>query len=354
MYFRDLIWFMMKWSMYKSILCIFIFLPGKIFLVTFIENKNYYIEGCRVIFVIKLVNNILINPESPHKFLLNLIKFIKMVFSGHDTFHCRLFWLKKGFDYIQTGSKFKEDSGVEMGVGRNMVNSIRFWLKSFGVIDDKQEISPLYRALLKTNGWDPYIENEGTLLLLHYQLCANKKSSIYNLLFKELRKIKPEFSRDNFVKYVKDIDSSQNEKLLEKDFSVFLRMYGSNNEKNTDDGYRGLLTELDFLNEIGENQSKTKLYRLENKSQKDIPEAILLYCIISNSDYGSSISFNSLYNNDRGVGNIFCLDQDVLESKLVAIAANYKNITYNSEAGIKELQIKSKIRPIDILKKYYA
>ena len=58
-----------------------------------------------------------------------------MNFSGHDTFHCRLFWLKKGFDYLQGGEKFKDDSGVEMGVGRNMVNSIRFWMKSFDVID---------------------------------------------------------------------------------------------------------------------------------------------------------------------------------------------------------------------------
>ena len=65
-----------------------------------------------------------------------------MVLSGHDTFHCRLFWLKKGYDYIESSEKFKDDSGVVMGVGRNMVNSIRFWMKSFGVIDDKYEITP--------------------------------------------------------------------------------------------------------------------------------------------------------------------------------------------------------------------
>ena len=30
-----------------------------------------------------------------------------MTFSGHDTFHWRLFWFKKGFDYVFNGEKFR-------------------------------------------------------------------------------------------------------------------------------------------------------------------------------------------------------------------------------------------------------
>src|SRR5680860_1897776 len=112
-----------------------------------------------------------------------------MTFSGHDTFHCRLFWLKKGFDYVSGGEKFKDDSGVILGVGRNMVNSIRFWLKAFGVVKDENTVDPIYNNLFSDNGWDPYLENEATLFLLHYKLCAENHSSIYSLIFRELRKI---------------------------------------------------------------------------------------------------------------------------------------------------------------------
>ena len=278
----------------------------------------------------------------------------KLIFSGHDTFHCRLFWLKKGYDFVSNHGRFKDDSGVDLGVGRNMVTSIRFWLKSFGVIDDDYQINPFYKNLLSDDGWDPYLENEATLQLLHFKLCAMNHSSIYNLIFNELRKIKPEFTKRNFVNYALGLNAQLNGGILEKDFSVFLRMYCSTSEKNIEDGYGGLLTELGLLNSIGENQNKEKLYRIENQQQKDIPNDILLYCILSNEDYGNSISFKNLYSSKKGVANIFCLDQDTLDEKLEQIANDHSSITYSMDSGVKELQIKENISPIEILEDYYA
>lgn len=276
-----------------------------------------------------------------------------MTFSGHDTFHCRLFWLKKGFDYVSSGEKFKDDSGVTLGVGRNMVNSIRFWLKAFGIVGEENIINPLYQRLFADEGWDPYLENEGTLYILHYQLCAENHSSIYNILFGELRKIKPEFSRHHFVKLVRDKDSSQNEKILEKDFSVFLRTYGAAKDKSREDSYSGLLSELSLLKEVGENQNNDKLYRIENPGQDNVPFEVVFYAILSNKDYSNSISFSSLYTHKNGVGNIFCFENDKLEEKLIEIAENYNYVTYNNEAGIKELQLKERPNPLEVLNQYY-
>ena len=89
-----------------------------------------------------------------------------MVFSGHDTFHCRLFWLKKGIDYINSGNQFKMDSGVDLGVGKNMVNSMKFWLKSFDVFDENTELKQPFEQVFLDGGWDPYLENEGTLYFI--------------------------------------------------------------------------------------------------------------------------------------------------------------------------------------------
>ena len=33
----------------------------------------------------------------------------KWTFSGHDSFHCRQLWLKKGFDYVKEGRSFNEE-----------------------------------------------------------------------------------------------------------------------------------------------------------------------------------------------------------------------------------------------------
>ena len=55
---------------------------------------------------------------------------IKIGFSGHETFVCRHFWLKKGYDFIKSGHSFSQDDAVvRLGVGKNMVTAISFWLK---------------------------------------------------------------------------------------------------------------------------------------------------------------------------------------------------------------------------------
>lgn len=40
------------------------------------------------------------------------------------------------------------------------------------------------------NGWDPYLEDLGTLWLLHYQLITRQKASTYGLIFNGLRRDK--------------------------------------------------------------------------------------------------------------------------------------------------------------------
>ncbi len=48
-------------------------------------------------------------------------------FSGHETFYCKSLWLKKGYDFRLGGNTFnQEDAVVKLGVGKNMVASIRF------------------------------------------------------------------------------------------------------------------------------------------------------------------------------------------------------------------------------------
>lgn len=55
-------------------------------------------------------------------------------FSGHESFHCKSLWLKKGYDFICNKKHFADtDSVVELGVGKNMVSAIRYWLKAFSL-----------------------------------------------------------------------------------------------------------------------------------------------------------------------------------------------------------------------------
>lgn len=62
----------------------------------------------------------------------------KHTFSGHESFPCKALWLKKGYDFVVAGKDFnRHEAVIELGVGKNMVAAIRFWMRAFGIINDE-------------------------------------------------------------------------------------------------------------------------------------------------------------------------------------------------------------------------
>ena len=95
----------------------------------------------------------------------------KPIFSGHESFACKSHWLKRGYDFVNAGNNFNDDEAVvHLGVGKNMVASIRFWLKAFGLLQE-DGLAPIAGYIFDdASGKDPYLEDIGTLWLLHFML----------------------------------------------------------------------------------------------------------------------------------------------------------------------------------------
>lgn len=274
-------------------------------------------------------------------------------FSGHESFHCRQFWLKKGFDHVVQNKSFNDEAVLDLGVGKNMVGSIRFWLRAFDIVDEDLKVNDWANNIFKEGGWDPYMEDEATLWLLHYKLCQTNYSSIYHFIFTELRKVRPEFSKNHFISKVLEMDSGQSVNSLEKDFTVFTRSYFAKPSKDKEESFSGLFSELELLKEAGEDNQNNQLYHISNNKEGSIPWQLILYCILQNKEYGNSISFKML-TSSKGISSIFAISFDELENKLIEIGANIEGVVYKNDAGVKELQFKnSKPRAIAILKAYY-
>ena len=292
--------------------------------------------------------------------ILENTEITKYTFSGHDSFQCRQLWLKKGFDYVQEGKNFNdEDAVVQLGVGKNMVSSIRFWLKAFNIIDNK-DIPTVFGKRLFDNetGYDPFLEDEASLWLLHYQLVKNGFASIYSIIFNEFRKEKLFFNKETFVNYVKRIGESNpdlnfNENTVAKDFIVFANLYKSDPEsKDVEDSFSGILSEIELLKTTG--KGKDEQFFIENSERDNLPEAIVLYSILDNPNYGKSISLNSLEFDLNSPGSIFALNRSGLINKISDIVDDFKDITFTDQAGIKELQFKKKVDAYTILDQYYG
>ncbi len=292
--------------------------------------------------------------------ILENTELTKYTFSGHDSFQCRQLWLKKGYDYVQEGKNFNdEDAVVQLGVGKNMVSSIRFWLKAFNIIDNKDIPTEFGKRLFDDeNGYDPFLEDEASLWLLHYQLVKNSFASIYSIIFNEFRKEKLFFNKDTFVNYVKRIGESNpdlnfNENTVAKDFIVFANLYKSNPEsKDVEDSFSGILSEIELLKTTG--KGKEEQFFIENSERDNLPEAIVLYAILDNPNYGKSISLNSLEFDNNSPGSIFALNRTGLMNKISDMVDGFKDITFTDQAGIKELQFKNKADAYSILDTYYG
>lgn len=292
--------------------------------------------------------------------ILETSEITKYTFSGHDSFQCRQLWLKKGYDYVQEGKNFNdEDAVVQLGVGKNMVSSIRFWLKAFNVIDNKDIPTKFGKRLFDNeNGYDPFLEDEASLWLLHYQLVKNGFASIYSIIFNEFRKEKLFFNKETFVNYVKRIgdnnsDLNFNENTVAKDFIVFANLYKSDPEsKDVEDSFSGILSEIELLKTTG--KGKDEQFYIENTERDNLPESVVLYTILDNPNYGNSISLNSLEFDLNSPGSIFALNRSGLMNKISDIVDGFKDITFTDQAGIKELQFKNKADAYTILDSYYG
>ncbi len=285
---------------------------------------------------------------------------LKLTFSGHDSFQCRQLWLKKGYDYVLQGKSFNdEDAVVQLGVGKNMVSSIRFWLKAFNIIDSKDVPTEFGNRLFSDEkGYDPFLEDEASIWLLHYQLVKNGFASIYSIIFNEFRKEKLFFDKETFVNYVKRIGESNhdfilNENTVAKDFIVFANLYKSDPEsKDVEDSFSGILSEIELLKTTG--KGKDEQFYIENAERDNLPEAVVLYTILDNSNYGNSISLNSLEFDWNSPGAIFALNRSGMMNKISEIVNQFKDITFTDQAGIKELQFKNKQNTFAILDQYYG
>ena len=235
----------------------------------------------------------------------------KFSFSGHEKFHCRQFWLKKGYDFLQSGKKFSDDDAVvALGVGKNMVSSIRYWMKAFDLVDENELPNEFAHALFGENGKDPYLEDEGTMWLLHYRLVTAGKASLYNLFFNEFRKERFEFTKEQLLNFLKrkcdESGTSVSPKFLSADIDVFLKTYlrPKNQSKNIEDDFSGLLFESDVLQKLDKSGSEL-WYLAEGKDRETIPAEILLYAILDREADNVSISLHTMLNETNSVGMVF-------------------------------------------------
>lgn len=289
---------------------------------------------------------------------------IKYCFSGHESFPCKTLWLKKGYDFNKVGKDFNSpDAVVELGVGKNMVAAIRYWYKAFGLKSEDERIKWIPDFLFNDqDGKDRYMEDLGTLWLLHFLLIYSNVASLYNLFFIEFQKERRRFDKNQIVTFVKRKMAETNQENLfnvntvKKDMGVLLQNYCLPRNPQSNEDYSTLLMDLDLLRqkekkEEDEDNEKYKSFYFNIEGKKKVtPEVFLFAILMYKTEEDNTIPFDLL----QDVGLIFCMNDLEVIDMLRALSEQYSDyMTYSDVAGIRQLQFVQQMNLRQIIEQYY-
>lgn len=276
------------------------------------------------------------------------------IFSGHESFACKSHWLKRGYDFVRGGNNFNDDDAVvRLGVGKNMVASIKFWLKAIGLLKDAGLVALANHLFDDDNGKDPYLEDIGTLWLLHFLLIQTDYATIYKTTFVDYHRQRNIIEKSKLQNYIKHICFDEtgyknlyNDNTVKRDIGVMLHNYCAKNGGNVNiEDSNSLFAPLNLICETEKNT-----YRFNYDTRSDVPSLIFLYALLIKFEGRNSISFEDI----TELALIFCLTNNDLLDIINYLCDLYPSeIVFSDVAGIRELQFRATLNSIDVLDRYY-
>ena len=295
-----------------------------------------------------------------HNFMDNNRKYI---FSGHETFSLRYGWLKKIFDACENIEKNKksiikdlfnsEEAIAILGVGKNMVASMRHWASYTGILAQDENrnlyVTDSARILFTDNGLDPWMENFATLWYIHHKLVTNPVLFLYYWVFNKLNVL--DFDKETLFTTIKEVlqerKISVSDLTLRRDIECFLSMYCVKTMKDLSLGEENIespLTELGLISHL----TRRDLFELKNGFKSSISSYTFLYVLLKfwkeYSPNSSTLALEAICYAPFSPGRVFVMNENDLSEYLVSISSSSEGLLEWSEtAGLKQLILKQKI-----------
>ena len=281
----------------------------------------------------------------------------KYVFSGHESFPCKALWLKKGYDFVEQGKSFNSpDSVIDLGVGKNMVASIRYWLRVFGVSDGEKSTWIGDYLFNDNGGKDKYLEDIATLWLLHFNLVFSEEATLYKVFFCGVQRERSHFEREQVLNYVKlrMVEAGKmtifNANTVKKDIAVLLQNYTLPRKVQSNEDFSALLIDLDLIRQNAEGKG----YFFNDDGRRKATKEIFLYGLLKlkEKEGDKSIPFDTI---QERVGLVFCMQDFETIEMLKQLASDYSQyFAYSDVAGIKQVQFIKDLDVKQVLDDYYG
>lgn len=291
-------------------------------------------------------------------------------FSGHETFACRFAWLPKAVRLIARSPEALSDddrSIFELGLGKNMVRSLRFWLEAFGVASARGgswALLPFGDAVFREGGLDPYIERVETQWLLHWQLSTVVDTPLFAWRHILFRRMRPDFTRSELLSELRlegeRLGYEHSDTTLLQHADIFLHSYaGSLNAVSPEDALDGPLVDLGLLRRLGRRRGGSDrsepIYALARVPIFDIGEAVVDYAItsfwIARRSAEPLVTFRDLAHGEGSPGATLRLADDELRDHLERRTELW---TYRASGDAGSVTASAALDPDQRLREIYA
>jgi len=294
----------------------------------------------------------------------------QVAFGRHETFALRYSWLSKGFHALKRKPTVfdDDDSVVDLGVGRNMVSSIRYWLRACQLITPQKPDEPEMIGDLifdPKTGLDPYLEDEATIWLVHWLLATN--SSLATSTFWFFNKFhKPEFTSEELQTALADFVKEQvvekrrpTAGTIKKDALLLPRMYSQSKGNSRVPLEEALDSPLSLLGLVTQSAGD-RAYQFKPAARPGLPIGIFAFSVsqLMQQRGITTIPIEELmYSKDNyaALGSVYRLTETDLITKL-ELMVNYIPGYYDirETAGIHQLYQIKVIEPLAYVEKHYA
>ncbi len=266
---------------------------------------------------------------------------------------------------------------VKLGVGKNMVRSIRFWSQVMGVAkaETKRQnlsVTNLGKTLLAEKGRDPFLEDIRTLWLLHWNLATNIENPLLAWDFLLNRWHEPEIVPSAILKALQkeaERQESQFSKVtLQQHFNTFLHTYyptrgrkGEVQEDNLDCP----LVELELILKLGERELDRRsgkhetIYGFNREEKPDISPELFVYCLNDfwqeRHEVESTLTLREIAHGHGSPGQIFKLPEEDIRARVEALAHQTDGfLEYMESANLQQVQKTQDRSNMELLEGIYS
>ena len=208
-------------------------------------------------------------------------------FGRNETFYLKYNWIYKSLSALEENKEFfaVPNSYLDLGVGKNMLVSIKYWMGAYQILDKSktQYKDDLAKSIFDPKtGYDPFLEREETLWLLHWRLCFHpEQASLYYWFFNKFKNTR--FTKDEikaslykWLEYTTTKQISPN--TIERDINLLLKTYASvdNASESLEESLENPFPNLDIL-----HKNSDGTFSAEYK-HRDIIECNLFTLLVTN------------------------------------------------------------------------